>query len=277
MRTAVRAEENPALDVARAAATARGTPLIVAAFLLSAHPYPTARRWTFWLEGLRDAQRELERQVPLRFQTFGACSTLPFCKETTHSFGDRASLLGGLRGLQRMLERRGRMPGLPSGPLLRLLHAGMAWLSVWCVTSDAALCRARTCWCSWRATRGAARARAPATQGRTQGTPAPHPWRAAGPRSPAWRRARRWWSQTSRRSPGRRVAGRAGGGRARGDRGVGRGRGVHAADARGGAQRSRQGLEVPQRQRGAAQGAHGRLPLRRRRRQQCRRARQRAR
>ena len=64
MRAAVRAEENPALDVARAAAAARGAPLLVAAFLLGAHAYPTARRWVFWLEGLRDAQRALRRQVP---------------------------------------------------------------------------------------------------------------------------------------------------------------------------------------------------------------------
>ena len=70
MRTAVRAEENPALDVARAAAAARGAPLLVAAFLLGAHPYPTARRWVFWLEGLRDAQRELRRQVPLAAEGF---------------------------------------------------------------------------------------------------------------------------------------------------------------------------------------------------------------
>lgn len=63
MRTAVRAEENPALDAARAAAAARGAPLMVAAFLLTAHPYPTARRWHFWLEGLRDARRELRKQV----------------------------------------------------------------------------------------------------------------------------------------------------------------------------------------------------------------------
>lgn len=64
MQTAIRVEENPALDAARAAAAARGLPLVVAAFLLTAHPYPTARRWQFWLEGLRDAQRELRKQVP---------------------------------------------------------------------------------------------------------------------------------------------------------------------------------------------------------------------
>jgi len=63
MRTAARAEENPALDIARAAAAARGAPLVVAAVLLTGHPYPTARRWQFWLEGLRDVQRDLRQQV----------------------------------------------------------------------------------------------------------------------------------------------------------------------------------------------------------------------
>ena len=63
MRTAARAEENPALDVARAAAAARRAPLVVAAVLLTGHPYPTARRWQFWLEGLRDVQRDLRQQV----------------------------------------------------------------------------------------------------------------------------------------------------------------------------------------------------------------------
>lgn len=41
----------------------RGLPLVVAAFLLASHPYATARRFKFLLEGLRDVQRELRHQV----------------------------------------------------------------------------------------------------------------------------------------------------------------------------------------------------------------------
>lgn len=63
MRTAIRGHENPALDVAKHEAKQQGLPLLVAAFVLTSHPYPTARRFKFWLEGLRDAQRELRAQA----------------------------------------------------------------------------------------------------------------------------------------------------------------------------------------------------------------------
>ena len=63
MRTALRGHENPALDVAKHEAKQKGLPLLVVAFVLTAHPYPTARRFKFWLEGLRDTQRELRAQA----------------------------------------------------------------------------------------------------------------------------------------------------------------------------------------------------------------------
>ena len=63
MKTAVRAHENPALDAAAAAARQLGLPLLAAGFVLSSHPYASARRCKFLLEGLRDAQAELRRQV----------------------------------------------------------------------------------------------------------------------------------------------------------------------------------------------------------------------
>ena len=63
MRTALRGHENPALDVAKHEAKQQGLPLLVAAFVLTAHPYPTARRFKFWMEGLRDTQRELRAQA----------------------------------------------------------------------------------------------------------------------------------------------------------------------------------------------------------------------
>ncbi|KAL0033170.1 hypothetical protein WJX79_007045 [Trebouxia sp. C0005] len=62
MRTAIRGHENPALDVAKHEAQQQGLPLLVAAFILTSHPYPTARRFKFWMEGLRDTQRELRAQ-----------------------------------------------------------------------------------------------------------------------------------------------------------------------------------------------------------------------
>ncbi|MEW5306743.1 MAG: hypothetical protein WDW36_009186 [Sanguina aurantia] len=62
MKTAVRGHENPALDVAKAAAAALGLPLVVAAFLLRSHTHANDRRYKFLLEGLRDAQRELQQQ-----------------------------------------------------------------------------------------------------------------------------------------------------------------------------------------------------------------------
>lgn len=63
MKTAVRGHENPALDAAAAAAANLGLPLLAASFLLASHPYASARRWKFLLEGLRDAQAELRGQV----------------------------------------------------------------------------------------------------------------------------------------------------------------------------------------------------------------------
>jgi hypothetical protein len=44
-QTAVRAYENPALDVAAAQARHLGVPLLVVAALLQSHPYATARRY----------------------------------------------------------------------------------------------------------------------------------------------------------------------------------------------------------------------------------------
>ena len=63
MRTALRGHENPALDVARAVAGGQGLPLLVAAFVLRSHTYPTERRYQFILQGLHDTQLELREQV----------------------------------------------------------------------------------------------------------------------------------------------------------------------------------------------------------------------
>ena len=65
MRTALRGHENPALDVARAVAGGQGLPLLVAAFVLKSHTYPTERRYQFILQGLHDTQLELREQVAL--------------------------------------------------------------------------------------------------------------------------------------------------------------------------------------------------------------------
>lgn len=69
MRTGLRGHENPALDVARVAAERLGVPLRIAAFLLRSHTHPTERRYTFWMQGLRDTQLELRQQVPVMFSS----------------------------------------------------------------------------------------------------------------------------------------------------------------------------------------------------------------
>ena len=79
MRTAIRGHENPALDVAKHEAKQQGLPLLVAAFVLTTHPYPTARRFKFWLEGLRDTQRELRAQASAHL-SLGTCSALHACR-----------------------------------------------------------------------------------------------------------------------------------------------------------------------------------------------------
>ena len=66
MRTALRGHENPALDAARAVAGGQGLPLLVAAFVLRGHTYPTERRYQFILQGLHDTQLALREQVNLR-------------------------------------------------------------------------------------------------------------------------------------------------------------------------------------------------------------------
>ncbi len=63
MSCSFRGHENPALDVAKHEAKQLGLPLLVAAFVLTSHPYPTVRRFKFWLEGLQDTQRELRAQA----------------------------------------------------------------------------------------------------------------------------------------------------------------------------------------------------------------------
>ena len=63
MHTAVRSEQNPALDVAMHEAASRKLPLLVASFLLKKHTYPTHRRYKFLLEGIRDVQSSLDAKV----------------------------------------------------------------------------------------------------------------------------------------------------------------------------------------------------------------------
>jgi photolyase PhrII len=61
MRTAVRADENPALDVARIMADENGVPLLVYHGLSENYPYASDRHHTFMLQGARDAERQLTR------------------------------------------------------------------------------------------------------------------------------------------------------------------------------------------------------------------------
>ena len=68
MRVAVRARENPALDVALAAGAALGKPVFVYHALAQGHPYASDRLHTFILEGARDVSRDLaERGIAYAF------------------------------------------------------------------------------------------------------------------------------------------------------------------------------------------------------------------
>lgn len=65
MRTAMRAHENPALDVALSLASARRLPLRVYQAVSERYPYASDRHHTFLLEGARDVARELAaRGIP---------------------------------------------------------------------------------------------------------------------------------------------------------------------------------------------------------------------
>lgn len=59
MRTAIRIDENPALDVARTLAVSLGKPLLVYQGLSQRYPYASDRHHTFILEGARDVQRAM--------------------------------------------------------------------------------------------------------------------------------------------------------------------------------------------------------------------------
>ncbi len=59
MRTAVRVDENPALDVARHLAIKLDLPLLVYHGLSQRYPFASDRHHTFILEGARDVQRRM--------------------------------------------------------------------------------------------------------------------------------------------------------------------------------------------------------------------------
>ncbi|MCH2594508.1 MAG: FAD-dependent oxidoreductase [Pirellulales bacterium] len=68
MCTAVRADENPALEVAITAANELGLPVLVYQALSDRHPYAADRHHTFYLEGARDVQLALaERDIAYAF------------------------------------------------------------------------------------------------------------------------------------------------------------------------------------------------------------------
>ena len=62
IRSAMRAESNPAVEAACAAANALGLPLLVYQGLDERHPFASDRLWTFVLEGARDLAAGLERR-----------------------------------------------------------------------------------------------------------------------------------------------------------------------------------------------------------------------
>ena len=62
MRTAVRADENPALDVAAWISSQQGIPLLVYQAISQHYEYASDRHHTFMLQGARDVQRQLSEQ-----------------------------------------------------------------------------------------------------------------------------------------------------------------------------------------------------------------------
>ena len=68
MHNALRAHENPALDVSIALARQNGLPLLVYHAISEDYPYASDRHHTFILQGARDAQRQLaERGITSHF------------------------------------------------------------------------------------------------------------------------------------------------------------------------------------------------------------------
>jgi len=68
MRTAVRTDENPALDVARLIADEQGLPLLVYHAISEHYEYASDRHHTFMLQGARDVQRQFtELGIPYAF------------------------------------------------------------------------------------------------------------------------------------------------------------------------------------------------------------------
>lgn len=68
MRTAVRCDENPALDVARWVANRQGCPLLIYQALSEHYEYASDRHHTFMLQGARDVQAQTaERKVSYAF------------------------------------------------------------------------------------------------------------------------------------------------------------------------------------------------------------------
>ena len=62
MRTAVRADENPALDVAAWIANQQGIPLLVYHAISEHYEYSSDRHHTFMLQGARDVQQQFAEQ-----------------------------------------------------------------------------------------------------------------------------------------------------------------------------------------------------------------------
>ena len=82
MRVAARAHDNPALDVAVAAANTLGTTVLVYQALSERTPYASDRHHTFMLEGARDVARDLRRRGNRRIddepgETSGLTTTSP--------------------------------------------------------------------------------------------------------------------------------------------------------------------------------------------------------
>uniref|UniRef100_A0A0G4HQU5 C2H2-type domain-containing protein n=1 Tax=Chromera velia CCMP2878 TaxID=1169474 RepID=A0A0G4HQU5_9ALVE len=121
MQTALRGHENPALSVALLAAEQLEIPLEVHIPLLLCHPHATARRWTFFLQCVRDAVVELgEKNIPVFLHVEKSVNIRSEKDEGRPDRGWGWKVLSRLRRRAALLVTE-NMPVLPHGALPHLL------------------------------------------------------------------------------------------------------------------------------------------------------------
>ena len=118
MRTAIRADENPALDLAVFAANELDLPILVYQAVSERYPYASDRHHTFIVEGAKDVQRAFtKRGIPYAFHLERDGHRSPYLKQ----LAERAALVVTedmpTEPLRRWTEHLARDPGTPVVPV----------------------------------------------------------------------------------------------------------------------------------------------------------------